>query len=317
MIDPVICLNRTQRSAANGNAIVEYILPAILVVALSVAALSAIGAGLNGKFGTMKTTMQSKINGAQQQNQVHLAQKNAFQPAGSFSVTSGGSGKGGTTGTLPPNLSGLSPADISKIIQTAGANGGTETLALALQKYAQQLLASGTLTPDQANILTKLANAGHDLAAGEKALQDAVNNGQSTVNYNGQTYSVADFQAQFGFNDSSGGINNASNMNASAAVGQTAPFMNLYQQAVSSGALSDPTVSAQITSLSKQIAALSELAKFNTTTSATDLSYGYVTAMQQVGVTNAPVTISGQTNTNSGQICNTGSGTDSGTACSN
>ena len=104
-------------------------------------------------------------------------------------------------------------------------------------------------------------------------------------------------------------------MDAGAQCRTLAPFMNLYQQAQASGALSDPAVEGQVTYLSKQITALSDLAKWNTTSSATIFPTA-MSAMQQVGIPNAPPSISDATHTDSSGICGSGgSGTDSGTAC--
>ncbi len=302
----------TNKRRQAGNTIFEYLLPAGLILGISIGALTLFGSGLNGQFGALDNHMKSKVSNTQQQVQLQQIKKDAFAAAATTPKPGAKGGGGSGAGSLP---SGVSLTDISSTIQTAGANGGTEVLASALQNYIQKLKAEGNLTPDQVNLLTQLANAGHNLAGAEKALDDAVKGGQGSVTYNGQTYSVADFQAQFGFNNNVG-IDASKTMDAGSAMPQLAPFMNLYQQAQASGALSDPAVEGQVTYLSKQIAALSDLAKWNTTSSATDLSYGYVTAMQQVGIPNAPPSISDATHTDSSGICGSGgSGTDSGTAC--
>ena len=303
-----------RKQFANGNAIVEYIMPVSIILVLSIGAITAIGAALDGQFNALKGDMKNKVSSAQQQNQLHQLQASAFQAAAASSNKSGGS-NGSSSGAGSYSTAGLSAADISKVIQTAGANGGTETLATALTKYIDQLKAAGNLTPDQINTLTQLANAGHDMANAEKALKDAVDGGQSSVTYNGKSYSVADFTAQFGFIGSIG-INAANTMDPTNAMPQLAPFMNLYAQAKANGSLTDPAVSDQVTYLSKQIAALSDLAKYNTTTSPTDLSYGYTTAMQQLALQNPPASISDATHGNSAGICQSGgSGKDSGTNC--
>lgn len=311
MIDPVR-QNTKRLKATRGNALVEYLLPGGLITVVAVGALMTLSTNFNADFGMVKSDMLAKNSSASKQAALHALQKQAFQAVASTAPLPGGKpgpGKGSNASSSAVSLD-----DMSKIIQTSGANGGTETLASTMEAYIQKLKADGTLTPAQLDILTKLANAGHDLAQGEKALQDAVNAGQSSVTYNGQTYSVTDFKEQFGFNNNVG-IDAAKTMDASSAMGQTAPFLNLYQQAQASGALSDPNVSSQVNYLSTQIAALSDLAKWNTASDATNLSYGYVTAMQQVGVSSAPPNISDATHGNSGAICGVGTGTDSGTNC--
>jgi len=300
-----------RRRRYSGNAIVEYVMPGALVLVGSISLIAAIGAGLNGQFGTIKKDMSSKISAAQAQENLHNMQKNAFEAAASAATKTGGTSGNGAAPSA--NMAGLKPDDIAKIIQTAGANGATETLADALTKYAEQLKASGNLTPDQANILAKLANEGHNLAGAEKALQDAVSGGQGTVNYNGKSYSVSDFSAQFGMTN---GISGVSGMSSANANPQMAPFLSLYEQAKSSGAMNDSAVSNQVSYLSQQITALSELAKTNIAqgVSQTDQSYAYTTAnaggSYGMGLTAAPdgTSISGQTHSDSSGICAAGSG---------
>lgn len=295
-----------------GNTIFEYLLPAGLIVGVSIGAFTLLSGALNKQFGALDTHMKGKVSNAQQQAALQQMKKAAFTAAATAPTGTKPAGGASAAGALP---SGVSLSDISSVIQTAGANGGTEVLAAALASYIQKLKEAGSITPEQEDILTKLANAGHSLAGAEKALDDAVKGGQSSVTFNGQTFAVNDFKEQFGFNNSVG-IDASKSMDASSAMPQLAPFMNLYQQAQASGALSDPAVEGQVTYLSKQIAALSDLAKWNTTSTATNLSYGYVTAMQQVGIPDAPPSISDATHTNSAGICGSGGGgTDTGTKC--
>jgi hypothetical protein len=298
------------RNAPAGNAIVEYALPGAVILVVCIGLLAALGAGLNGKFGLMKKDMTAKANAAQSQEQQHRAQKNAFQAAmAEVYKTGGGSSSGGSF-----DAGRVSPEELTKVIQTAGANGGTETLASALKKYAEQLKAQGNVSDEQLSILTQMANAGHDMAQAEKALQDAATSGKGTVNYNGQTYALDDFRQQFGF-DNRVGIDGAISMDPSNAQSQLAPFMKLYAQAQSSGALKDPAVEETVTYLSKQIVALSDLSKWNTTTSPKDLGYAYTTAMDQLDIKGPPKSISDATHKNSGGICGAGNGNDSGTRC--
>lgn len=320
MIDE-FSIQRKARSCSTGNAIIEYILPGALVTVACVGIVTAIGTGLNTDFGLLKTNMNSKVSNAQQQNQTHSLQAAAFQAAAS-SVTKSGGNSGSTNSYAGGSFStaGLSPDDIAKVIQTAGANGGTETLASALTKYIDQLKADGTLTSSQLDILTKLANAGHDMANAEKALQDAVDSGSSTVTYNGQSYSVSAFGAQFGM---ANGMSGVSGLDPSNANPQTSTFLSLYAEAKSSGALGNSAVNDTVTYLSQQITALSALAESNIAQgqSTTNQSYAYTTANTggSYGMGLMPVpsggSISGDTHAASGGICNTGTGTDSGTSC--
>jgi len=296
----------------NGHTITEYTIIAIFVLIATAATWTQIANGFTSKTGQARDDFKSRISSAQKQAQADAAAAAAAKAAAAAAASAPGSTKGGaSSATVGP----ITISGISGIIQTAGANGATDSLASSMEALAAQLLADGKITQDQANLLQQLAQAGHDMAGAEAALQNAVNSGAGTVTYNGQTYAVADFQAQFGF-DNSIGINAASTMNSSAAMAQLQPFMSLYDQVAASGILSNPDVGGVVTDMSKQIASLSDLQKWNTTTSATDLTSAYVTAMGQVGVTDSSGTIAGATNAGSGVICGTGGGADSGTSCS-
>lgn len=289
----------TARPRAAGNSIMEYVLPGLLILAASLGALNMLGINLNTYFDQFKQSMTTQVAATQTQLQQQQVQKAGFRPSASPSMSS----------HMPslPHTVGLRA--VGETIQTVGVNGGTEMLASSLYSYIQQLVASGDLSPDQADILSRLANAGHHLAEAEKALANAQKSGQSSVTYGGKTYAVSDFAQQFGFNNTVG-IDAAKSMDSSQAMAQLAPFMQLYEQAQASGSLKDPNINAQVTYLSQQIAALSDLAKWNpaSTTSNQNLNAGYVTAMEQVGIANAPPSISEATHTDSNGICDASTG---------
>jgi Flp pilus assembly pilin Flp len=297
-----------------GTTITEYTIIAVVVLLVTVGAWTQIANGFTDKMGKTRDDFKSRIASAQKQAAADAAAAAAAAAAAkaSAALPPAPGGSGGSSAAVGP----VSVTGVSSIIQTAGANGATDSLASSMEALATQLLAAGKITQAQANLIEQLAQAGHTMASGEAALQNAVSSGASTVTFNGQTYSVADFQAQFGFDNSVGNVAGASAMNSSAAMAQLQPFMSLYDQVQASGALSDPTTAAVVTGISQQIASLSDLAKWNTTTSDLDLSYAYVTQMTSIGATNVPTTISGATNSGSTVICGAGGGADSGTSCS-
>jgi len=298
----------------DGHTFTEYTMIAAFVLIATAATWTQIANGFTTKTGQARDDFKSRIASAQKQAAADAAAAAAAAAAAKAAAAlPAGPGSGGA-GAGSAAVGPVSVTGISNIIQTAGANGATDSLASSMEALAKQLLASGKISQDQANLIQQLAQAGHDMAGAEAALQSAVKSGSGTVTHNGQTYAVADFQAQFGF-DNGVGINAASSMSSSSAMAQLQPFMNLYDKVQASGALSDPTTASVVTNISKQIASLSDLAKWNTTTSELDLSYAYVTAMGQVGVTDAPTSISDATHGGSTVICGAGAGTDSGTSC--
>lgn len=290
------------RQSAYGNAIVEYLLPATVVTVASISVIIAIGSGLNTQFGLVKSDAQSKASNAQTQIQNQQTLQNGFKPTASSVLQ----GKGIQPSAMLIN-------GVANVVQTVGANGGTDMLATTLDNYIQYLEQNSNLTPAQINQLSQLANAGHELASEEKALQDALNSGQSTVTYNGQTYSIADYQAQFGFNTT--GWNNDDILNqGSGANSKLAPFINLYQQAQADGALNDPAVASVVKFLSSQIAALNQISSLpDDMTSLATQNSAY--SLFNVTYTNPPATIPGVTNSNSSGICTSGKSADSGTSC--
>lgn len=296
-------LNRPslKRKRCKGNTLFEYILIGSGLIMLSMVGLQLLAGNLNLQFGVVKDDMRSRIALTAQQSQKAADEKSAFEAAESLTAE--------TLQQSGLDISGMSIDEISNIIQTSGANGATELLASYLDSYIEQLRGEGTMSEEQLNILQKLANAGHDLAKAEKALDDAVKSGQGTVTHNGETMTVDQFKEQLGFNNTVG-IDAASSMDAGSSMSLLSPFMNIYNEAQASGA-----VNGEVNTLSVQIAALSDLAKWNTGTDSTNLSYAYVTAMQQVGISDTAVDVSEATHGNSGQICNAGSGSDTGTQC--
>lgn len=301
-----------------GNTIAEYALIGLLIGGVCIAALVQLGGNLNKNANGLHHSLAYKPYGG-----TPVASANPSAPG------SGGSADPGSA-VVPGNLGELLQSanfqGVQEAIQVSGANGATDQLASTMKAYVEQLLADGKLTDDQASILTRLANEGHALAGAEKLLEDATMSGSSNITFNGQTYSVADFSEMFGVDPGKGIAATAKNMSSADAKALSAPFIDLYNQAKSSGALSDPAVASVIDSLSGQIYVMSDLAKWNAKGVANgsiskdayfrDMSYGYVTAIQQTGVSDVPAqAISDTTHGNSSQICATGAGTDSGTNC--
>lgn len=296
----------TKRTHRQGNTIAEYILPAGLIVVATIGGWTLFSKNLASSFSFLKDDMRSQISAtAKQKELTQLAQQ---VQAGQNEQIEDLLNQAGRSGGA------ISISELGEKIQTVGANGGTEILASKLKSYIDQLKASGELTGDQLGILERLANEGHKLAGAEKALEDAANNGQGTVNYDGKNYSLDEFSQQFGF-DNNIGIDATKSMSSDSAMEKLKPFMQLYEEANASGALADPAINSQIKNLSSQIAALSDLAKWNYKSTGKDKGYAYITAMEQIGAQDPGGKVSDATHGKSGDICGVGSGTDSGTQC--
>jgi len=288
------------RTADKGNTITEYAIVGALVVVVSIAALQFMSGGLNSAMATIRDDMQSK--------QIHVASVQAVQHA----VNSG-------------QISALSAADqalleesLSQKLQTTGSNGSTEVLAKQLSAAADLLRAQGKIDQSQYNILVELANQGHKMAQTEAYISqaesmangsfDAFNNTKYTVD--GQTYTSFDLGHLIGFDGptpesfSSADILNA---DLSSAGPQLSTFINLYQQALASGALDDPDALSTVQSAATQIASLGEITEHGTA----DFKGGDVSDPASILASEA----SHATNMNSSKICKKGKSKDNGVLC--
>jgi hypothetical protein len=312
----------TALHGAFGGTIVEYLLPAGLVVMACLTGFSIIGGGLDGWLGRFKGEMSQTVSSAQT---AELAQQQAAAAAAAAAAMPGAKGGGAASGAAYDLTD---PSKVQEALQAVGANGTTSEILASMEKWIQDQLASGDLTEDQANSLTKLANAGHELANAEKSLEDAVLSGQSTLTYNGKTYNVTDFSNQLGM-DTGIGMTGVPNMDPSTAMPLTQPFMAAYQDAVSGGLMNNAGAADVVNNLSKQVVSISDLLKWNANSAVTggksvdqyktDLYNGYLYTAQTVGVTpvipSSPNTASDATHTDSSGICTTGKGSDSGRKC--
>lgn len=74
------------------------------------------------------------------------------------------------------------PNDLAMSVETVGADGTTDLLASAMTQLADKLLQAGQITPDQANAIRNLSNAGHDMGLIQKMIDNQVNLCHSDVN---------------------------------------------------------------------------------------------------------------------------------------
>lgn len=91
-----------------------------------------------------------------------------------------------------------------QVVSVSGANGGTvEAYVSDILGKAKQSLDAGNLTQDEYNVIMKMANKGHDIAAIQGLLEGAFNQSQgnssayanTSLSFNGQTYTPAQLNA--------------------------------------------------------------------------------------------------------------------------
>jgi len=250
-----------------GNAVLEYILPAILITLGCISALSVLGVEICDQLNLLKSNMASMSSQAKQQEEFHQQIKMAFQASTMASRNAIGLQSGNTSAIDLPGLS----TGMAARVQTLGANGTTSLLAVQLQALAEKLLKDETITQDSANKILALANQGFRLAALERSIEDAsqkANSNQEFMNtsilFDGKNITMADAANLIGFTTPTDcnqdiATNPAYMLNPANASPETLSFINLYQ-----AALSDPSITnsaeAQglISQLSSQISYLSD-----------------------------------------------------------
>jgi len=196
-------------------------------------------------------------------------------------------------------------------------------LANQISDAAALLLQQGKITQSQFDILMQLANQGHEIAQIEGLIQNAIMASNGDLNlynnlsivFNGQTYTPAQLAGMIGIYSrgpqdfTTSTVLDTFSANDPHVEPELSSFISLYNQAVSSGALSDPIALSTINSASEQIASLGEVSE--------ETSWQYGSGNTPVDSANL-TTIQAQTATtmDSGNICRVGSFQDNGVLCS-
>lgn len=219
-----------------------------------------------------------------------------------------------TSGDNPAAFSSY-PSDMKNIIQTTGGNGATQMMADLIRQVGEHLLAKGELNEDQANAFFALANQGNYIANIEKLVEDAYKNGQTSITFEGKSYTPFELSRKVGwiddptgtypFNVNNPDINEAINRAVDYRSDSLQSFFSLYQTLQNSGALSNPEVQQTIGALTTRIAYLSEVTEY----SVAAVSKGESPSTLQNNY------ISDTTYWNSKDICSTGNGETTGVTC--
>jgi hypothetical protein len=288
--------------ASRGNAVTEYALIGALVILLTLAGLQLVGGNFNAALARVKGDMEST--------------KKAAALAELMAANAGNSAAAG----LSTNDKAILEQSLTSKLQTTGANGSTEVLANQIAAAAAQMLAEGKIDETQYNTLMDLANQGHKMAEIQGMISDAIrfSNGDisafqsMTFVMDGKTYTARELGQMIGF-DGPAPADFASSSVLSMSTGGTtgsavSSFINLYNQAVASGALSDPMARSTVDSAATQIASLGELTE--------DITWNV--AQNQMPPDNTNITIltsATTTQMDSSKICAAGDFQDDGTMC--
>lgn len=293
-----------------GQSLTEYTLIGLAIAVLLVPALTLLGKNINAQFQNMLASPGT----------FKAIATNNSQPGGSLGQSESGNSSQSLTVTLSNGKTitlSTYPKDIRNYVSTTGSNGGTEILANTLIATAEQLLAAGEMDKAQYNDLVALANQGHKIASIEKAVEDAAHNlppgeklsWETQVTWEGQQLTAYDLYLKIGyFYVTKNDLQTTGYLNETERAGtDVKQLQTLYQNALSSGALSDPSVQTLVSGLTTDIASM---------------SYDFIVAMNQlVDGSLSPSQLneslaSQLTHSDSADICKTGSATDSGIQCS-
>jgi hypothetical protein len=260
-----------------GQSLPEYVLPLALVVVVAVGASTLLQDNL---FENIMGSQMGETYSAQNKS-VHLA------PMGTPTAPSAG----GLTRKVQIKLADGSllilndlPVNIKQSVETVGANGTTELLLANLDSLIRQLRRANQIDETQANRLSNLSNQGHQLAAMQRALEEAVDHAEQTgqslygssLQIGNETVSPYNLATRLGFSGfqenstqfqqldpelqnfirTNTAFQNNSENNYLPGSELTRFYQELYS-AHQSGALKDPLTRNIVDALSNQIIALS------------------------------------------------------------
>lgn len=290
-----------RRYALKGNALTEYAFGASFVVVACIASMALVSMNFKNLVALVREDMRTHQQA----------------PIAALLVQQGGMNSVG--GPLSNEQLSVLESDLATKIQTTGANGSTVILAQQLASVAEMLLAEGKITQDQYNVLMALSNQGHKMAETQGMIEDALRlaggdfNKFNNMKFNvdGQTYTGMELARMVGFEGPKPVDFQNTNIleTVSGSGSQMSKFLDLYNQALSTGALSDPIVKATVDSASTQIASIGE----TTEDAIWQFSIDYIQLSNEADF--AKVTGEHATQMNSSKICKAGNFKDNGVLC--
>lgn len=253
-----------------GQALTEYGLIGGTVFAIVLVSLSPLGHNIADLFSSMVSPPPKNLdlpNSGSGINVTVIGENGSDSPDNTGSIGGQGndsdSGGSGVTQNIPKDLPGY--------IQVAGANGTTELFADQIRSVADQLLASGKITQEQANKYYDLANQGNRIASMEKLIEDAMAHGTKTVTFEGKTYTPFELSRKVGWPDEPANYYSTPVKTAEDALNRSPgsrsetmqSFLSSYEQLKNSGAMNDPNIKNLVSALSAKISYLSEIIESN------------------------------------------------------
>jgi Flp pilus assembly pilin Flp len=176
---------------ANGQSMMEYTIIGALVAIVAMGGLALLGNRLNGMFGAMigkPTPPVVAVHSPSPSINPTLPPAEVIPGTGSTAPVLPSPPPPAVAGDVLVKLSNGTtlnlnvPTNITKSVQTVGANGTLVLLGSSIQSMAEQMLASGEIDEKQASTLMQLANQAHHMAEIQKTLEDTSAKYGSDVN---------------------------------------------------------------------------------------------------------------------------------------
>ncbi len=264
-------------NARAGNALTEYGVVGALIAVVAIGGFMVLGGDFNGVLASLNADMKQKVQVSAAKNQeikaskaAEKARQEALEQARQAALV--GRGSSGTT-------------------QTLGANGNDmQAQANTIEAAAKRALAAGNVSPEQYDMLMRMAQLGHEMAKMEGALALARGSaGGNTglyntlqVNYNGRSYTPADL--------------------ANMMTSNVTEFGSLRYHAEGMGLFANPDVGTIVNTASQDILGRGG--------ASADISKDATKAVQVGGITEADLI-----HNDSATVCTAGNHSDSGTSC--
>jgi Flp pilus assembly pilin Flp len=185
--------------SATGNTLTEYAVIGAVLLVVSLGGVQLMGGNLTGWFGALHKNMDDttkksvETQGVQKQK---AAEQMAAAAASAAPIAVGNQG--------PPSLA-LTAATIppSKPVNVVGSNGTTSAYANQIIDKAKESLAKGAISQGEYDLIMRLANKGHDIAAIQGLMENAYNQtkgnpsayANTRLTFNGQSYTPAELNA--------------------------------------------------------------------------------------------------------------------------
>lgn len=223
-----------------------------LIAVVSIVGVTLMGGAVQDGLGSHKTSLKNdelaKLQAENAQAAIALAPNTPLVMPDPAVSTGGSAGAGNIPAGVPAGSSlgltlgngqyldlGNYPVDLGQAIETAGANGTTNSLLATMESMIQQAIDNGTVSPENGNKLKALAKQGHYIADIQGKIEHDL--------IQGNPQNSLDYRWEIGFD------RNADSMEGSAIV----KFRDLLKNAQTNGALADPILNQSVSILVDQI----------------------------------------------------------------